>query len=283
MDRHLLVTVSEQKSALYGVKFVGNFFSDKKGLKITLYYTCPRAAAWDDDIHKGNQARQEKQYEARGRRALEDAKQTCCRLGFEADQIAFKLESRKTSKVMDILYEGAKRRYDAVVLGRRGVSWLEEAFDESVTKGLLKETFHFPVWLCNKPEPHGKNVLVCVDGSEAAYRMTDHVGFMLEKESRQAVTLFVAGEDLKASEKIIAEALVQLAKNGFPEQRIKTLIIPEKNAAAAILLEVKGKQYAAVAVGRRSSAQKTLKGLFFGSVSTRLFNEMEGAGLWICY
>ena len=41
-ERHLLVTVSEQQSALYGVQFVGHFFSNKEGLKITLFYTAPK-------------------------------------------------------------------------------------------------------------------------------------------------------------------------------------------------------------------------------------------------
>jgi len=50
MERHLLVTISEQQSALCGVRFVGYFFSNKENLKLTLYYTAPRPATiWDGE------------------------------------------------------------------------------------------------------------------------------------------------------------------------------------------------------------------------------------------
>ena len=284
MEKHLLVTVSEQNSALFGVKFAGNFFSDKKGIKLTLYFTYPKGAAgWTDDDYKRQQAKQQKQNEAKGRQALEAAKKICCDLGFDENQISLKLEMQKTNKVLDILHEGAKGNYDAVVLGRRGVSWLEEAFDESVTKGLLKEKFHFPVWLCKNPDPDRKNILICIDGSEAAYRMADHVGFILETENRHQIVLFSADENQKKAEDIITTARGHLNKNGFNEKMVRSLIVSEKNAAKAIMAEAKKGKYAAVTVGRRHAEPGALKSLFFGSVSTKLFNEMEGASLWVCY
>ena len=284
MEKHLLVTVSEQKSALFGIKFVGDFFSKKKDMKLTLYFTYPKGiSGWTDEDYKRQHAKHQKQNEANGQQALEEAKKVCCAMGFDENQISLKLEMRKTNRVLDILHEGAKGRYDAVVLGRRGVSWLEEAFDESVTKGLLKEKFHFPVWLCKNPAPDRQNILICVDGSDAAYRMADHVGFILEKEPRHQIVLFAADEDRKKAEDIIATARGHLVKNGFDEKLVKTVIVSEANAAKAIIAESNKGKFAAVTVGRRHAAPGALKNLFFGSVSTRLFNEMEGASLWVCY
>ena len=279
-----MVTVSEQKSALFGVKFVGDFFMNKQDIKLTLYFTYPKGGeAWSDDGYKDHEKKQQKKNESRGRKALEEAKNACCRLGFSEDRISLKLEKRKITKVMDILHEGAKGRYDAVVLGRRGVSWLEEAFDESVTKGLLKEKFHFPVWLCKNPDPDRKDILICVDGSDAAYRMVDHVGFVLEKETQHQIVLFSANEDQKKAADIIATARGHLVKNGFDETRVKPSIISDKNVAKAIISKAEKGKFAAVTVGRRHAEPGVLKSLFFGSVSTRLFNEMESASLWVCY
>jgi len=284
MDKHLLVTVSEQNSALFGVKFVGNFFTNKKKMHLTLYYSHPRASlSWDDAMGKKLQAKQKTKYEAGGRKALEDAKKECLNQGFKDDQVSFKLELRKGSKVMDILNEGAQGNYDAVVLGRRGVTWLEEAFDESVTKGFLKKKFDFPVWLCKNPETSRKNVLLCVDGSEASNRIADHVGFILQDEIQQDVTIFIAGKNPGQAENIISSVRSDLLKNGLPEARLTIMTVPEKNASKAILGEYKKNKYSAVAVGRRNIEQKGLKKMFLGSVSTRLYNELEGASLWICY
>ena len=44
MDRHFLIAVSDQKSALHGVRFVSDFFSDKRHVKSTLFYSTPKPA-----------------------------------------------------------------------------------------------------------------------------------------------------------------------------------------------------------------------------------------------
>ncbi|MEJ2025767.1 MAG: hypothetical protein P8Y00_12285 [Deltaproteobacteria bacterium] len=78
MEKHLLVTVSEQPSALNGIRFVGRFFSSKEEIKLTLLYIAPRPpAVWEDErTHdRVTQIEQKaRQYEAKGRKALEDAK-----------------------------------------------------------------------------------------------------------------------------------------------------------------------------------------------------------------
>ena len=195
MEKHFLVTVSEQKSAFYGVRFVGHLFSNKEEMRVTLFYTAPRPpAVWagertHESVTEGE--RQAKQYEVKGRDALETAKKELIKLGFKQERISTKFQVRRFSKVEDIIREGAKGLYDAVILGRRGLSLLEAAFDESVTKDLLVEKVNFPIWLCRMPNLERKNVLVCVDGSEHSRRMADHVGFILGEEKSQEVTLLV--------------------------------------------------------------------------------------------
>jgi nucleotide-binding universal stress UspA family protein len=192
-ERHLLVTVSEQESALYGVQFVGHFFSNKQGLKITLFFTAPKPPAlWEGErTHESvrDSERQSKEYERQGQKALAAAKKALRTLGFGEEQIATKLVVRQQSKAMDIIREGEQGLYDAVVLGRRGLSWLEQVFDESTSKDLLEKELTFPLWLCRRPDLGRKNILLCMDGSEAAYRMADHVGYMLARDKDHEITL----------------------------------------------------------------------------------------------
>jgi nucleotide-binding universal stress UspA family protein len=291
MEKHLLVTVSEQQSAFCGVRFVGHFFSHKEDLKLTFFYTAPKApGVWEGESDHQSVAQsqqQAKEYEIKGRKAFEAARKELIQLGCKPDNIATKLQIRRFTKVTDIIQEAETGLYDAVVLGRRGLSWLEEAFDESVSKGILEKQVNFPLWLCRRPDPARKNLLLCVDGSDASKRMADHVGFMLAGKEQQEVTaLFVkkSGATLKKDpDDILSESREIMTKSGIPAERIKSRIISNNNIGKAILAEVENGRFAAVAVGRTGAGQGFLQKLFMGSVSEKLFRELERAALWICH
>lgn len=291
VEKHLLVTVSEQQSAMHGIRFLDRFFSNKEGIKLTLFYTAPRPpVVWEGERTRQSavQAKQQaRQTEARGRKALEAAKKELASLGFDPENIGTKLQVRRFSKIMDIIQEGEDGLYDAVVLGRRGLSWLEEAFDESLSKGLLEQKVTFPIWLCRRPDLKRKNVLVCVDGSDAASRIADHVGFILGHEKKHEATLLYvrkSGERSgKADEMSLSRSKEALLNNGFPEEMTRFKVVEAGNPAKAILKEAEQGQFAAVAVGRVGTGQGLLEKLFLGSVSFRLFRELEGSALWVCY
>ncbi|MBW1786193.1 MAG: universal stress protein [Deltaproteobacteria bacterium] len=287
MEKHLLVTVSEQRKHLYADRFVAHFFTNRKNLKITLYYAAPRPpAVWagertlDGDTQREAQLREN---ELKGRKALEGAKRLLLQRGFAEESIKTKLQVRRFSKVMDIVQEGEDGLYDAVVLGRRGLSWLEQAFDESVTKELLSKKVGFPIWVCRKPDLDRRHALVCVDGSEASVRVADHVGFMLADQDDQKVTLMTVAKKGAREEDDIASYFdtcrKQMEANGFSGDRIKTKVVEAGNIAKAILKEAEAGCFGVVATGRTGKGE----GLFMGSVSTTLFKELEKAGLWICY
>ena len=291
MERHLLVTVSEQSSALYGVRFAGHFFSNKEALRMTLFYTAPRPpAVWEGErTHDSDRQseQQAKQYEAKGLKALEEAKKVLIKLGFKQEQVGTKFQVRQRSKVMDIIQEGARGLYDAVVLGRRGLSWLEEVLDESVSRDLLETRVNFPIWTCRRPDIERRNVLVCVDGSDAAYRVADHVGFILGREERHEVTLFRVskkeGHPDGDAESILEKSKAHLLEHGVPADRIKTKQVKAGSASRAILKEAEDGRFAAVAVGRTGAGQGLLGKLFMGPVSQTLFRELERAALCVCY
>lgn len=290
MEKHVLVTVSEQKSAFYGVRFMGHLFSNKEEMRITLFYTAPRPpAVWAGErTHESvtESERQAKQYERKGQDALETAKKELIKLGFKQDKIGTKLQVRRFSKVEDIIQEGAQGLYDAVVLGRRGLSLIEAAFDESVTKEILVEKVNFPIWFCRMPDLKRKNVLVCVDGSEPSRRMADHVGYILGEEKSQEVTLLVVkrpgGKQKEDPETVLSKSKEVLLSDGFPSELAKTKVIEARNVSDTILKEADQGKLAAVALGRTGAGQGVLKKIFMGSVSDTLFRELKGAALWVC-
>ncbi len=283
MERHLLVTVSEKYDHLFGVRFLGIFFPFKEGIKITLLYLTPRpSGAFEADRDAELQARKS---EATGRKALEGAKGEFLRLGFSEDQVSTKLRARRLSKVQEIIQEGTQGKYDAVVVGSRGLSWLEHAFDESVTRVLFEETWDFPLWVCRKPDPPRKGVLACVDGSEAASRMLNHAAFMLKKAQDHPVTLLTisrkgnVGE--KSADEILQESRTILIDDGIPAENVRFQVIHEASPGKAILRQAGAERYAVVAAGRTGTGMGLLKKVFVGSVSRTLFHELEGAALWL--
>lgn len=291
VEKHLLLTVGEQQSAMHGIRFLGRFFSNKEGIKFTLFYTAPRPpAVWEGErtAESAVQAEQQaRKIEARGRKALDSAGKELTSLGFEPENIATQIKARRFSKIMDIIQEGEEGLYDAVVLGRRGLSWLEEAFDESVSKGLLEQKVTFPIWLCRRPELKRKDVLVCVDGSDAAHRIVDHVGFILGQERKHEVTLLyvrkATGRSGEKYEAILSKCKEELLSHGLSEEMIRVKVVESGSPAKAILKEAEQGKFAAVAVGRTGKGQRLLEKFFLGSVSFKLFRELERSALWVCY
>ena len=80
MDRHFLIAVSDQKSALYGIRFVSDFFSDKHRIKSTLFYSAPKpAAVFEDERSLEADFRlkeQQRKILTNGKEAMKKARQT---------------------------------------------------------------------------------------------------------------------------------------------------------------------------------------------------------------
>lgn len=287
MHLSLLVTISENPGALYGVRFVAGFFRNKERVKVTLYSTVPRGPhVWEEEKSFERLKEQEvgqEAVEARFRKAIEAARKRLVDSGFSAGAIESKCLTRSYSTCMDIIQEGERGLYDAVVLGRRGIVGLETLVEQSVSMGLHQEEVGCPVWVCRSPERDREGVLLCLDGSEQSFRMADHVGFILEKEEDHPVTLFQVKRDAEPradADKIFARARKQLVGNGLPEDLIHDKLVKAPRVAKAILAEADKGRYAVVAAGSTGSGRTLLQRMFLGSVSLRLLRELSGAAFW---
>ncbi len=273
MHKHLLMTFSDDPSALFGLQFVGAFFQNKADIKFTLFYIAPRTSTVSappaDD-----------QDEPVCDLALETARQRLLTAGFAEANLLCKVKKRSVSTAKDIIHEGNVGMYDAVILGRRGISRLEELINDSVSMRALAEERVSPLWICRKPELDRRNVLVCVDGSEPSLQIADHVGYMLNQQTGHDVTLFsVTKKGASASDRAFDQAQAALRENGFPEEQIHRRTRTATDVAGAIDKEATSGRYAAVAVGHSGEARE---GFFtIGSVSKKLCYTLTGATLMI--
>lgn len=292
LEKHLLVTVGEDPSAFHGVRFIGAFFSPraKAETRITLFYAAPGPArVWPHEVTHETVRRKEAEsarIESEGRERLDQARELCVSQGFAPDMVHKKLVVRASTRIKDILTEGEDGLYDAVLLGRRGLTRLSEFLDESITRQMMTESYHFPLWICRRPGVGRSNVLVCVDGSQPALKIADHVGFMLSGEANHSVVLCQVARPGdrpgQSVERNLETAAATLRENRFPAERISTRILSGDNVAQALLEEAERGRYAVVAMGQTGAGQATLRKFFFGSVSETLFRKLEGAVLWLC-
>jgi nucleotide-binding universal stress UspA family protein len=287
MNKHLLVTISDDHTAHWGLKFVCAFFGSKADVRLTLFYTAPQPpAVWAEEKNFESLRRSDASAEAivaAGKRAMEAARGLFLQGGFTPAQVDDKIITRNFSRIGDIIREGETGLYDAVVFGRRGILKLENFLDKSATEEMLDAKFAFPVWICRDVDYARRGVLLCVDDSEAFRRIADHVGFILQGDDAHAVTLMrvVKKSDPQQPEALFGEAMRTLQENGFPASRVSTRVEVSDDVPGAILREAERGRYAAVAVGRPMKRRGRLAEIFATSVTMVLLRRLSGAALWV--
>ncbi|MHC1790893.1 universal stress protein [Solidesulfovibrio sp.] len=288
MEKHLLVTVSDEFQTSQSLRFVYNFFNNRQDLRLTLFYVVPRKPDWrldPIDLETNPEAAVHIEHDkaVHGIPAMAKAQEWLYSMGFAKDQVAVKFSQGKLGTVKEIVKESEEGLYDAAVLGRRGLTWFEEMVADSVSHRIMWESLSFPIWICRNPERGRKNVLVCVDGSDECMRVADHVGFMLRHEPDHAITLLHVCADDRCidANQVFGRAQAEIKANGVPEDRISTKVLTSANPARSILAEAHEGKYAAVAIGRTSHKPSTL-GHIFATTSLKILRGIDRAALWLC-
>lgn len=288
MDRHILLTVSDDYSSLQAVRFVAGFFAATEYPQLTLLYVAPnpKAGLTEAEIMQdyGNLSRRESQTKSLAQTALDRAEELLVSKHFPKANIHKKITFKQLGTAKDIIQEGIAGIYDAIALGRRGLSRLEELIDDSVSKQVFTTPMEIPLWICRSHEKPAPSVLLCTDGSPASLRCADHVGFMLAKAPEHEITLLHVdcGSSLAVPEEAIAQARHMLEENGVAGRRIHQKIVKCNGIAETIQRVVKEGEYGVLATGRTGRGEtRTLH--LLGSVSMNLLKNLESTTLWICH
>jgi nucleotide-binding universal stress UspA family protein len=288
MNRHLLVAVSDNPRAIHGVRFVSSFFSQDCDLRLTLFAAFPTGPrVWTEEKSYETLMDAEessRKYEVQFRKALDASKAMLTSGGFDEKRIEIKCVPQSGTRVEDILHEGEKGLYDAVVLGKRGLARLEQLVEQSVTEEVIKRNTTVPIWICRNPDEDRCGVLLCLDGSDPAYRIADHAAFMLALEPHHPVTMLQvrSGRDTSGVETIFRRGREILSDNGISEDRIDERVLTGGRVAPVVLDMAELGGYAAIAVGRTGTGKGLLGRMFMGSVSRELMLGLKSSALWLC-
>jgi hypothetical protein len=290
MNKHFLVTISDDVEHLYGVRFICSFFKEMSEHHLTLLHICRLdgtdtgtavSTMWahPDDKINGNLT-------SGARKSIDRAMDLLSKSRMSIDQVLTKTVAERYGKVKDILTEGSKGLYDAIILGRRAsytLQWVFERPADELAQYMVKDNCcTSPLWICPETEPGRKNVLLCLDGSENAYRAADHVGFILAAQDHHTITLFHVGNALGAeAEEIFQRAKTILQGHGVSDARINRNATWNLSVPGAILSEAAKGSYAAVAVGLHGQEHGLMKDFnMAGGITSKLINKLEKTALW---
>lgn len=288
MDRHILLTVSDNYSSLFAVRFAAGFFNRYEDLNITLLYVAvnPKAGLSEAEIIQdyGNLSRREAQTRTQAQTSLDKAEEILVMKRFPKENIHKKITFKQLGTAQDIIQEGITGLYDAIALGRRGISRLEELIDESVSKQVFTTPMDIPLWICRSHEKPAPRVLLCTDGSSASLRCADHVGFMLKDEHEHEITLLHVRSHASSAdpEEAIEAARHMLEDNGVASGRIRHMVVEGMNTSDTILKVYGEGDYGVLATGRTGRGETRSLHLL-GSVSMNLLKHVESGTLWISH
>jgi nucleotide-binding universal stress UspA family protein len=308
MDKKILLAVDESLQSLNAVKYAVTISSAVKELHYVLFHVQPMISQYlIDEAQKNPQARTDlnkviKKNDASARNMLEEYQNRMVRMGIDKDRIEIVTRPRAMGLTKDILDFGHLGRYDAIVVGRRRMSRLQEVVMGRVSSNLLEHSQFIPVWLVDG-EITSDKIMVAVDGSESSLRAVDHLSFMsrgnpnvdvtflhvmsnakeyyeesLDEEPSAELADLVFSDDKKRIDQFYATAVEKFKDAGVAESQIQIQTVEGRRRPGKVIIETAEKgNFGTVVIGRRGIN----KAFFTGSVSHYVINKATGCALWV--
>jgi nucleotide-binding universal stress UspA family protein len=244
----------------------------------------------------------QKKNRAKALELLEAYKKEMLRRGMPENRIQLKTLSRKKGIAEDLLTFAQEGQFDAILTGRRGVSYLKNLMMGSVTANLLNHSQVVPIWVVDG-EISSHHFLVAVDGSENALRTVDHLSFVLNGISDAKIVFFHVQPKLrdyceinfddqpvsdiekifldtqqKCIDEFYGKAIALLDNAGFKKDQIQFKAVSNNlRVGKAILEEVQNGDYGTIIIGKHGTG----KTVFSGSVSRYVVSKATDCAIWV--
>jgi nucleotide-binding universal stress UspA family protein len=308
MEKKVLIAVDDSRHSEHAVRYAAGVYETVKKMKIVLFHVEPTISHYLLDEAKtkpGAYAELQKlmrKSQLAARALLEKYKSLLASLGVCEDDVQLMSLPRKFGVAKDILEYGTALLYDAIIVGRRGLSGLAEVFVGSVSANIVDNSQLLPVWLVDE-KTDARGIMVAVDGAESSLRAVDHLSFIFGGNPDITISFFhvaprlsdfcsvdFAETDTSAIEAVIeqgdnacidrfyAHALKKLVAAGISEQQIRTEVSKGGFRVGKAILDAYRKgRFGTLVVGRRGMNKQ----FFTGSVSRYLVNQFERGALWV--
>jgi nucleotide-binding universal stress UspA family protein len=313
--KRVLVAVDGSQGSFEAVRYVSELLPPDR-LEVTLFHVVTSIPENFRDI-EGNPAFRPRLASVRaweiGERAgmeeyLAKAKKLLADRGFPEDAVRAESRERQVGIARDIVFE-AQKGYDAVAVGRRGMSNIQDLVLGSVVQKLLACLMNIPLWIVGEYQ-RGEGAVVALDASEGAMKAVEYAGRMFGgTEARimlfhvirgvesllQGYGLFFSpGEHRDWIGKVQEEferakqymntvfdtARSRLQEAGIPAERIETkLLTGAASRAVSIVEEARARNFSTIVVGRRGLSR--VEEFFIGRVSNKVVHLARDKAVWV--
>ncbi len=308
MNRTILVAVDGSPHSFCILSYLGKLFTGVKDIQFHLLCVVPAGEhelgeSWlnEQELIDSLAPEARKRWD-HANRYMAEAILQLARHGIDPAQISTEIRLKQASIGADLLMAARDGVYDAILIGRRGLSKVEALFMGSVSEKILNDCHDLPIWMIDG-QVHSNKFLVPIDGTVHSLRAVDHLSFILGGNPHAEITLFhssalFAGKgespmdafqdiwgkdwcDLHLSdENSVFHAPEQLLlESGIPAARIHRLHTRRGlHPSRQILRQAMVDDFGTIVMGRRG--KETRKGLI-GSISEPVLLMAEGLAVWL--
>jgi nucleotide-binding universal stress UspA family protein len=306
MQKKILLAVDDTIHSKNAIHYAVKISNSIRKLSFTLFSVQPTVSQYLLDEAKKNvqAAAQLKKVIQKNTEACQDIlekhRQLMIGLGVEEKRIVTSTQPKMMGLAKDIIEFGEKQMFDAILVGRRGLSKIQEAFMGSVTSNIIEHCRIVPVWLVDG-QVSSERIMVAVDGSESALRAVDHLSFMIgnnrgirialfhvipkagdycvvDTGEKAALEAFIRKSDRECIDHFYSYAIKKFSEAGISEKQIEVKTVKRTtNVGKAILSEAKKGDFGTVVIGRRGVS----RAFFMGSVSRYVVDKMSDRAVWL--
>jgi nucleotide-binding universal stress UspA family protein len=312
--RNILIAVDASRQSFEAVRYVGRILP-AEGVRVTLCHipnTTPDGF-WNNDsipclqtLVAGFHASQAQQRQW-VKEFMEQARDLLVGLGHPEDNLSVLMEEQDLGITRDIA-KRAQGACDALVVGRKGMSDVQELILGNIAKKLVIDPSQANVWVIGgQPDP--ARIIIAMDSSEGASRSIEYVGEvfggthpdLLLLHVTAGVKLALSGQDnaiqgadwlkqakkeFKRAEKVMAtvfeDSVGRLVQRGADVSRIRTKIVPGVySCAVAIIGEALEQGAGTIVMGRRGLSR--VEDFSMGRVSNKVVQLARDMAVWVVH
>jgi nucleotide-binding universal stress UspA family protein len=308
MERKLLIAADNSHHSKFAVRYASQLFATDPEVCFDLLNIQPPVSDFllEEAKRKASARRKLDQLfqenTAYARQILSDLAAVLKNDGVSEDRISWHTLPHNLGTAKDILDFATHRRFDSIVIGRRGMSGLQDMIFGSISNNVLQHSQVLPVWMVDG-EPAAGRILVPVDGSAHSLRAIDHLAFIMADRKDLRLVFFhvqpklrhfcpidfnqstagaleelVAAGDTYCIENFYGKALHRLTDAGIGEDQIEIKTKTGLNRVGSQLVkELKAGEYGTLVLGRSGSSRN----YFIGSVAIYAISKATDCAVWV--
>ncbi|MCF8067080.1 MAG: universal stress protein [Desulfobacterales bacterium] len=224
---------------------------------------------------------------------MEEAKAILLEAGFSEDGIELKIQQKKVGIARDIILE-SRENYNAVVVGRTGLSKLKDIFFGSIASRVLGKIREIPLIVVSET-PKANKLLVAFDDSAGTRRSLAAVESLVDKSRVEMFLCHVivppgvypsegeaewVAENKEDIRPLMNETRAGLIASGFPENMISgDVLIHDESRAEAIIDKSASAGYDTIVTGHRGLT--FMERFMLGRVGEKIFKVAKNKAVWI--